>query len=64
MQILREMALSMKGTIFQENIKSRTGLTKSIALIFKTQMFVKIYLQKLYAVMGGFQACSGKPSGN
>lgn len=37
-----ENYIAMKGAIFQENIKSRTSLTKSIMLILKLKYLSKV----------------------
>lgn len=52
-----ENQITMKGIIFQGNIKSRTSLTKSVTLILKLHYLSK-FTSLTCGVMVGFQAHS------
>lgn len=50
--------ISMKGTVIQENIKSRTSLIKSMTLILKLKLPSKTVCWDRWLLQAG----SGKPS--
>lgn len=56
--------IATKGIIFQENIKSRTSLTKSITLILKLHYLSKGTSKKPVSWQLALQASSEKPSEN